>query len=53
MVHCSHCAHPSDIDATSNHAWCPRCKRVFNVPLFYVPGWVAGVVLVLMIAAAQ
>jgi hypothetical protein len=30
-------------------AWCPHCRRIFDVPLLKVPSWVTGVLAILVL----
>ena len=51
---CNHCCHPIDAESVSESeqvGWCPNCKRAFRASLFRIPGWVAGVIMVLVIKA--
>jgi hypothetical protein len=52
MVHCSYCNAVVEGDPKlqgGQVSWCPNCKRVFSVPVFLTPGWIAGVLVVLML----
>ena len=45
MAFCRYCSQRVEMDRnarTDRVAWCPHCRRVFHLPLFTVPGWVAG-----------
>ena len=48
---CRYCSEPLDREAVSetSAAWCYRCKAVFQRPVFVVPGWVAGCLMVLVV----
>jgi len=51
---CNLCCYPIDADSVSENeqiGWCPNCKRTFHVSLFRIPGWVAGVIVILLIKA--
>lgn len=51
-VLCTNCYQPVDQGSLSpgeTHAWCVHCQQVFRVPLFYVPEWMLGVILILLI----
>lgn len=51
-VMCNFCCHPIDgesAEAMERMGWCPNCKRPFRVPIFRIPGWVAGTVVLLLI----
>ena len=52
VLYCSHCAHPVNTEANQTSGdrrvgWCSNCRRVFDLPLFIMPGWVAGILVVL------
>jgi hypothetical protein len=51
---CNHCCHPIDASSVSESeqmGWCPNCRRPFRAPMFRVPGWVAGTILLLLMKA--
>ncbi len=51
-IHCSYCCQPVDGESVSRGgtmAWCPMCRRVFEVPLLKAPGWVTGVLGILLV----
>jgi hypothetical protein len=51
---CNYCCHPIDGSSVSESeqiGWCPNCQRAFRASLFRIPGWVAGIVMVLVITA--
>lgn len=52
MIYCRYCARRVETDRTGEEqggVWCPHCHRVFDVPLFRIPGWIAGAVCFLMV----
>ena len=51
---CNYCCYPIDPASVSQDeqvGWCPECRRSFQASLFRIPGWVAGVIMVLVIKA--
>ncbi len=49
---CRYCAHsidPNSIDSHEYVMWCDHCHQVVEIPLIKVPGWVVGVLVVLVI----
>jgi hypothetical protein len=51
-VLCPECSQPIDRDtigAGERVFWCPHCAAVQSIPLFRIPGWVAGTMLILAI----
>jgi hypothetical protein len=51
-VYCSICSRPiagQSVGRGESMAWCPRCQRVIALPLFRAPGWVTGVLGVLIV----
>jgi hypothetical protein len=52
MVHCSFCNSVVECDPKTRGgqiSWCPKCHRVFSAPLFLTPGWIAGVLVTLVL----
>ena len=52
MHFCSYCAGSVKTEVgTAEHGprmgWCSNCRRVFSVPVFIIPGWVWGIILIL------
>lgn len=51
-VMCSLCGRPNDGDSIEHGetvAWCAHCQHVFEVPALRIPGWITGVLAVLLI----
>jgi len=51
-VHCNRCCHSLGPDSVSRGevmAWCPHCRRIFDVPLLKAPSWVTGVLAILVL----
>ena len=51
-VLCSFCGHAIEADTIGEgefDAWCPKCKTVFRVPILRIPGWIAGVICLLLV----
>lgn len=48
--YCANCKEKLAISRISdeNSAWCPQCRRIVDMSCFQVPGWVLGVVVMLM-----
>lgn len=49
---CTRCCQPIDpatIGDGEYVAWCPHCRRIFRLPLFTIPGWMCGIVVLLVI----
>ena len=54
MVFCRYCSQRVEIDHSvqkAGVAWCPHCRKVFDLPLYKVPGWIAGTLCFLLIQA--
>ncbi len=45
---CSHAVDGDSIGWGESAGWCDHCQRVFLLPVFRVPGWVAGVIVILL-----
>jgi hypothetical protein len=51
-VLCSNCYQAIDttcITPGETHSWCPHCRTTFRVPLLYVPEWIVGLIVILII----
>lgn len=46
---CCHAIDPQTIGAGERVFWCGHCRAVRDVPLFRIPGWLAGTMLVLVL----
>ena len=52
--YCSFCAQSIDTEIGKPYehqirmGWCPNCKNAFPVPLLKIPGWVLGIMLLLV-----
>ena len=49
---CASCGSPIDpqsIGEGETAAWCANCKKVCRLPVLKIPGWVAGIIALLLI----
>ena len=46
---CGKSLDPESFTPGESAGWCPRCENAFELPFFCVPGWVAGVIAILVL----
>lgn len=53
LCYCASCKTelPTSCVSRARLAWCPECRSLVGMSCFQVPGWVVGVLLLLMVNA--